>query len=158
MNNLKLTVATSDFSLSSTHFWMHVTLLKRTYIQRWQRRALQSGAQGLLAMGGQADSSLTEWNWGWKIGKARRTSFLSHHHIERSSSLSTEEAERVREAPQLPGGAGKGETFCSELKDGQKLWKGLPLAFRVEYQSGRQWRDVHRPSWVAFTRGHGSLG
>lgn len=55
-------------------------------------------------------------------------------------------------------GAGKSETFCSELKDGQKLWKGLPLAFRVGYQSGRQWCNVHRPNSVAFTRGHGSLG
>lgn len=82
---------------------MHVTLLKRTYMQRQQRRALQRGAEGLLALGKQAASSFTESNWGWKIGKARRASSLSHHHIERSSSLSTEEAERVREAPQLPG-------------------------------------------------------
>lgn len=33
-------------------------------------------------------------------------------------------------------GAGKSETFCSELKDGQKLWDGLPLAFRVGVSAG----------------------
>lgn len=64
------------------------TLFKHTYIQGQKRETLQSWAQWLHALGGPADSSFTGWNMGWKIGKDWRASFISHHHIEGSSSLS----------------------------------------------------------------------
>lgn len=65
-----------------------IVLYLNTHIYNDDKGKLQRWAQGLHALGGLADSSFTGWNGGWKRGRDWRASFISHHHIEGSSSLS----------------------------------------------------------------------
>lgn len=101
-------------------------------------------------------------NLDWKIGKDWRASFISHHHIEGSSSLSNIRSKACKRSFPASWESCKSETLHSELKDDQELLKRLLLAFwirgHVEFQSKKQRHTVQRPSWVAFAHSNGSLG
>lgn len=108
MPNPVLSTVRRDDSPKRIHFWMHDTLFKHTYIQQ------QEGKWCWIQPGGcmhwwDRQTGVTRWDEMCvenrkRTGRTGRGSFISHHHMEGSSSLENNKQSMEERLP----GSGRG--------------------------------------------------